>query len=622
MKAKSILFLVSLPETPTFDRERTEISACLTELRNQNVVVREEISQEALADAGQFDVVIVVAHYDSGANALALRDRSLSIQDFTDCLPTSFSGIMDLSVCHSVEMVSAIKRRCPLCLVQAALSTVPLLGRILVYPQVAERFLNVEGIDYASAYNDVSKVFHDLLAEMGEENGEAPQMVMLGDSVSKVYAPVGVTRNKPFIIVADFFYDSVNQTVCFAQSDGMLRDEKVTCINLGMDARIDVSLTFADAGEDGIRIVNESGTKGNRIDRGPVRAQFVVKVADDFVGSNLMARVTFSADGEEFYSTFCDISVGDKADCSPAPMSFGTVGLQDEDFYLETYRKLADKKLLGLRNYKEMKNSLLGARTRDEELAKAKGFLARKRFCFDEIEQNTRRVSEAVDEQRGRYRLDDDINMDLLRTLADEIAKSSRKLADIKAEFASQGSGTKHAGDILPSSFSKMEREYLDTTKTLLDIMAQVDVLEGLVELRSELAKDKPSKLEVQLKAYAIAKIMEQYDLDKPLIDPLRKVSKTKHLYWNSQVPGTVLALFIAMTSGCFSLSKKGAQVDKRYRDLLDVESDDSFRRICWMFKRLEADIANGVVRSYRNAAIGRISVPAFFIQKIIISLT
>ena len=131
MQRRRILFLISLPQTPEFEKDREDVQECLNELRALQVDVREHIERDDLANANSYDVVIVVAHHDSKNDVLVLADGTMKMTDFVNSLPADFKGVLDFSSCYSATAYQAIKTRCPQCRVQAALVEVRLLQRMI-----------------------------------------------------------------------------------------------------------------------------------------------------------------------------------------------------------------------------------------------------------------------------------------------------------------------------------------------------------------------------------------------------------------------------------------------------------------------------------------------------------
>lgn len=205
---KRILFLISLPQTPEFANDKEEIDECLSELRELQVDVREHICQEDLSVANEYNVVIVIAHYDNVNDMLVLADDVMPIQDFVSYLPHDFSGLIDFCSCHSVVAFQAIKNRCPSCLAKVSLKTVPLLRRIIIYPSVIERFLGDDSLDYDTAFEQVSKEYDKILGEISDGRETEPEMAHLGQKKTSIYSPFEITKKSIVPIHVFLHYDA------------------------------------------------------------------------------------------------------------------------------------------------------------------------------------------------------------------------------------------------------------------------------------------------------------------------------------------------------------------------------------------------------------------------------
>ncbi len=622
MQPKSILFLMSFPETAAFEGDRNEVSACISELQQQKHVTCGDICKETLGDANKHDVVIVVAHYDVKAKGLALHDGVLAVTDFAAYLPTDFKGIIDLSVCYSVEMVDAIKRRCPLCRVMAAMTQVPLLSRILVYPQVAKHFLSSEGRDYVTAYNDVARLLHSLLAEMGDEADETPEMTLLGESKSSLYAPQTVSRNSNFIITVNFYYDRKNQTISFVQTGAKVRDSKLCNITLDEDAAIDVNLTFIGEGIEKLRIVDESGAKGVKPGRGSIRAYFVVNVPDDFVGRGFIVKAMLTADGEVFETMYCNINVGDMANDALAEVTMEDDKPHDEARTLDMYKMMADKNLLTFHSSQLILDSILKARSMGKKVEMARECLYENGLFYDEVYGTLCAALEKVNSLQNNIINEKDVSTELFRRLSREIKQVCNEVAEMNGAFQNikKESGLKKEMKI-QSFFAEMETEYLNIVKTIRDIKYQVDVLEKFEGFRMLLLQEKPTMDDIRKQVTGFAEIIENSKIDDEIFKPLKMASSTHHIKSKSGVSSIFIALFIAMAYGEIKLVEKGKRVADEFSKYLEVTSHDSYRRIFLLFKRLQEEKDNGVYENYLKNGNGRFSFSAYYIQRVIVNM-
>ena len=323
MQRRHILFLISLPQTPEFEKDREDVKECLNELRKLQVDVREHIEREDLANANCYDIVIVVAHHDSDNDALILANGTMKMSDFVNCLPSDFKGVIDFSSCYSATAYKAIKTRCPQCKVQAALIEVRLLQRLIMYPSLVE-YLNEDlEIDYHEAYKEVSLAF-DEFAESKEKEQDEPEMTQLGQQMSSIYSPSEVKRDCPFQILVFFHYDSDKEVVRMKaqgwQTNALIRDDFEIPIEMKEGENITLTLSFDSS--DNANIIENNGEykKSITVKKEMVAERFKVTVLPDFKGSGFLANVEMAKEKEDepFIRCAFNIDVTDRPNNIPA----------------------------------------------------------------------------------------------------------------------------------------------------------------------------------------------------------------------------------------------------------------------------------------------------------------
>lgn len=198
---KKVLYLISLPDTPDFQKYESDISRCVSKLNALGVDVRTEISENILQSIKHYDVVVVVSHLDEEKCELVLSQTRMDIASFVCHLPVDFDGILDFSSCHSAQWMSAIKANCPNCHVLGSVGQTTLPYRLYIYPYVMEVFLSEESIDYQDAYRMVQDYVKNELRENGSIDKENHDpATKLGKKMSSVYAPSKVTYEQPFMV--------------------------------------------------------------------------------------------------------------------------------------------------------------------------------------------------------------------------------------------------------------------------------------------------------------------------------------------------------------------------------------------------------------------------------------
>lgn len=320
MQRRKILFLISLPQTPEFEKDKDDVNECINELRELQVDVREHIKHEDLAEANGYDIVIVVAHHDCDSDDLVLADGTMRMTDFVNSLPSDFSGILDFASCYSAMAYGAIKNHCPQCKVQAALVEIRLLQRIIMYPSLIECLYDDIKKDYHEAYEEVSKAF-DEDAETYAIKQDDPKMTQLGQQMSSIYSPSEVKRDYPFQILVFFHYDSDKNVVKIKakgrQTDSIIRDDFEIPIEMNEGDKISLSLSFDSTDNANIKVINGE-KKEITLKKVMVIECFKVTVLKDFSGNGFLADIEMAKNDESFVRCAFNIGVTENVNIAPA----------------------------------------------------------------------------------------------------------------------------------------------------------------------------------------------------------------------------------------------------------------------------------------------------------------
>lgn len=298
---RKILFLISLPCESQFEKDKDEVDRCLQELRELHVDVREHIYREDLADAINFDIVIVVSEYDIDRDVLSLHRGYMSVHDFVCSLPKDFKGVLDFASCYSIMAFSDIKEHCPQCKLQALLGRTPLLRRMLIYPSVIELLQENPEVDYRTAYNSVSKYFDKIIDEETKTD-EVIQMTHLGgQQMSRIYAPRELKRGSAFKILVFFHYNE-EEKVVEAHARIFEKNSELCGKTSGFSAQegdvITVTVSFDSIDNDNIKVKNEEYTKSITLKEEWVVQWFVVYILPDFKGSNFQTNIELEKGGK------------------------------------------------------------------------------------------------------------------------------------------------------------------------------------------------------------------------------------------------------------------------------------------------------------------------------------
>lgn len=204
MQHKKILFMISLPQK-NYDDNKEIIFDCISKLRDRDVDIRERISREDLTSINNYDIVIIISHYDKYNGTLVMKDEILHFNDFINSLPENYSGYIDLSFCHSATIKKAVEKRCPYCIVQVSDSEegTRLDVHLIAYPFVVDHVYENKEKDYHAAYLYVLGMFIEA-ATKNPKNGEYDDdSLRLGqkkesseDVKTSVFFPEEVVRGK------------------------------------------------------------------------------------------------------------------------------------------------------------------------------------------------------------------------------------------------------------------------------------------------------------------------------------------------------------------------------------------------------------------------------------------
>lgn len=298
---RKVALLISLPQRQEFMQCQPDVDNCLQQLRQQGVDVCNDITPKMLAKATQYDVLIVIAHNDTSANALELASGMMPISRFVNALPFDFSGVLDFSSCYSASAVEAIKRRCPACHVQGAVRQATLTFRLALYPAVVKLFLNNKEMEYHDAYKAVLQVASTMLnndKKDGDEQQNGP--VKLGGHVSSVFAPSQVERRQPFMVQVFFSKDKDTDTVQLTAQrldpDTGLMETQMLPVKLKLRDRLTVNIQVL--GPEASMVDIDADTKNAFWLGSPVSVKFGLTVNDGFQGNSILCKIMMEVNRE------------------------------------------------------------------------------------------------------------------------------------------------------------------------------------------------------------------------------------------------------------------------------------------------------------------------------------
>ena len=97
-------------------------------------------------------VVILFAHWVT--RAVEFDDGLMSIERVVSAVPMSYSGVLDLCVCHPTQLVVRLRRERPNCLIKRTRKEASLLFWLQVY-DVLFGLLRAEAVLYTTAVEQV-----------------------------------------------------------------------------------------------------------------------------------------------------------------------------------------------------------------------------------------------------------------------------------------------------------------------------------------------------------------------------------------------------------------------------------------------------------------------------------
>ena len=295
---KRILFMISLP-TEDYNENKELISDCISRLLEKGVDIRESIRREDLACINNYDIVIVVTHFDKDNGMLVLKDETMLISDFVNCLPENYDGYLDLSFCYSEVVKSAIKKRCPNYNPQVSEEETRLKVRLVAYPFVIDRI-----------YENVDKDYHDIYMEVLDMLGEAAtrnpkndeyddDSLRLGQKKTSIFAPLEA-RRKSLVPINIFIHcDSEKNEVRIKAARGT--EVHINSEDLGEVKDGDsLTLTLSFMQCDDVQFLHIEGPDSKRVNvtEDLLKEFFIVRIDKDFNSPNFGCYISVLKDDQ------------------------------------------------------------------------------------------------------------------------------------------------------------------------------------------------------------------------------------------------------------------------------------------------------------------------------------
>lgn len=129
----------------------TAFDTVVPSLKARGVSVEVDVTLKSFARFfDRFSVIVLFAHWSDDEGWIEFDDGYASSDDVAAVVPRSFSGVVDLCVCHPQSLVRAIKAKAPNSIVKFT-QTTAIPNRWLHLYSVVFAILDEEEVDYATA---------------------------------------------------------------------------------------------------------------------------------------------------------------------------------------------------------------------------------------------------------------------------------------------------------------------------------------------------------------------------------------------------------------------------------------------------------------------------------------
>ena len=231
------------------------LSGLLSSYKSAGATVMTNFRCDDLSRIDRYDAVILIAHHMSDRDAIELCDGPVDTSEIVRAIPSEYSGVLDMSSCHSSSFQLEIKMHAPSSHIIATKSETSLGVRIAIYEQVLHRLKN-EGGEYSSVF---SNVVSDLFEQSSKKSvQETPSISLGGQQRSTIFAPSSVMKGETFIVQV-FLHKSEDSEEIELQARmvddaAQKRNTKPLSIKLKKGDKVDVSLHSTNASKEDFTI--------------------------------------------------------------------------------------------------------------------------------------------------------------------------------------------------------------------------------------------------------------------------------------------------------------------------------------------------------------------------------
>lgn len=620
--------MISLPQTAEFETCKNYVSDCINKLSERGVDVCESIHRKDLAAISQYDIVIIVAHHDTDDDALLLADGKLSVDDFVNSIPEDFIGELDFSSCYSASAMKAIKNRCPDCHIQASIHQTTLALRLMAYPFVIDLIKEDEEIEYHDAYMKVLDMMLEAASESSESEEEQPELVKLGNQLSSVYAPSEVKRASRFMIQIIMHYDSESGSILAIakghEPDTIWRGKLLE--NLCEGDMFSIKIRFDS---DNICVVDDENAKHNEyvkqitVSDEVIEEQIMVEVASEFSGFSFWTIIDLLKGNNWVPSFKFKIIVSDNENKIPAEIVMEMPQkLENLGSIYKRYLKNFTPEVFNKENYDKFQHNI--AKGDDEE---ASLFFIRKFLYNNGL--FTKHLMVVIDEYEKKLLT---LGSSTLISSLNKYVSTQREKLEILDEHIRTIKRENVRYEDASQKFLALEDLFNDLCSSITRLYLQVELLDRFEKIRKTYKQS--TYIKISNNADWFWEIPHLYSLDSKILEIFRKEGGTGSIIHSKSKGVTMpfLALLLAMLCGEYkSVDKGGEDWTINVGKYIDFRKDkDKYEyktirtaknRINKLVGLLDRDDIREQIKKYQETEEGRISVLAYYLLKVKVSI-
>jgi hypothetical protein len=368
-----------------------------------------------------------------------------------------------------------------------------------------------------------------------------------------------------------------------------------------------------------------------------VEVEFIVTLLPEFQCNSFLAQIEFAKDGECFVRTkYFNIDVTDRINKVPADIEMEIPANDETTIPQITQSELLSKYSCAFNTtllyemYKDEKKIFEGKITDDFKVIQNKKvdddikIYEAGKFIYDRSEVLIKQILSHIEDNE---KLTNDKNNELLSQINKSFVKLKKKANKLdglfkKIKFDGKGNSIRFQ-DSMQQDFKRIEYDFLNMVSDLLYLNCQIYLLEKIKEVRTLINNGK-NKVIIKNKATAFFTIVDKYGIDKDLFNLLRKDGKPSIIHSRTAgVTASFLALLLAMACLKYeSTKRKQTDWTINVAQYMDEElSVPTIKRMNDVVSLLNDDLVIKKVKQYNSNKDTRISISAYYLQKVKISI-